>query len=50
MAPNAVDDDDIIEEGPDVPEVGMDPNHPLLARAQAALKGQLISAKERAEH
>jgi len=49
MAPNAVDDDDIIEEGPDVPEVGMDPNHPLLARAQAALKGQLISAKERAE-
>ena len=49
MAPNAADDDDIIEEMPEVPDVGMDPNHPLLARAQSALKGQLIAAKERAE-
>ena len=50
MAPNAADEDDFLEEeASEVPEVGMDPNHPLLARAQAALAAQLISAKERAE-
>ena len=48
MAPNAADDDLNLggeegeEEVMEVPEspVGMDPNHPLLARAQKALKDQ----------
>ena len=48
-----VGDDDIEEEEAedvmDMADVSMDPNHPLLARAQAALESQLVTAKETVE-